>query len=173
MKTTGITRRIDDLGRIVIPKEIRKNMHIKSGEMFEIFLEIPDVIVLKKYSVIKENEIFINFFVKSISKQIKGDVYLVNLDSVVFSTDEKILGKNLSQSFENLINTDKPNFNSIKELEIVDNYFITGEIEVYPLLPHGDLSGFLIFKYNEIPNEKIRELVRFSTDFIKVYMEEN
>lgn len=173
MKTTGITRRIDDLGRIVIPKEIRKNMHIKSGEMFEIFLEIPDVIVLKKYSVIKENEIVINYFVKNISKLIKGEVYLVSLDSVVFSTDKKILGKNLSRSFENLISTGRFNFNSIKELEIVDDYFITGEIDAYPLLPHGDLSGFLIFKYNEIPTEKIRELVKFSIDFIKDYMEES
>ena len=38
MKTTGITRRIDELGRIVIPKEIRKNMHLKPGELLEIFL---------------------------------------------------------------------------------------------------------------------------------------
>ena len=38
MKTTGITRRIDELGRIVIPKEIRKNMHLKAGELIEIIL---------------------------------------------------------------------------------------------------------------------------------------
>ena len=49
MKTTGVVRRIDDLGRIVIPKEIRKTLRIKDGESVEIFLD-SDNIVLKKYS---------------------------------------------------------------------------------------------------------------------------
>ena len=48
MKTTGITRRIDELGRIVIPKEIRKNMHLKPGELLEIFLNDSETITLKK-----------------------------------------------------------------------------------------------------------------------------
>ena len=49
MKTTGIIRRIDDLGRIVIPKELRKTLRIKTGESLEIFVEGDDII-LKKYS---------------------------------------------------------------------------------------------------------------------------
>ena len=52
MKATGVVRRIDDLGRIVIPKEIRKTLRIKDGESVEIFLE-NDNIVLKKYSPIE------------------------------------------------------------------------------------------------------------------------
>ncbi len=48
MKSTGVVRRIDDLGRIVIPKEIRKNMKIKDGESVEIYLD-SDNIILKKY----------------------------------------------------------------------------------------------------------------------------
>ena len=49
MKSTGVLRRIDDLGRIVIPKEIRKNLKIRDGESLEIFIN-GDAIVLKKYS---------------------------------------------------------------------------------------------------------------------------
>ena len=52
MKSTGVVRRIDELGRIVIPKEIRKNMRIKSGDNLEIFLE-GDNILLRKYSPIE------------------------------------------------------------------------------------------------------------------------
>lgn len=48
MKTTGVVRRTDDLGRIVIPKEIRKNMGIREGESMEIFLDGEDI-VLRKY----------------------------------------------------------------------------------------------------------------------------
>ena len=56
MKTTGITRRIDELGRIVIPKEIRKNMHLKPGELLEIFLNDSETITLKKHSIISKKE---------------------------------------------------------------------------------------------------------------------
>ena len=50
MKSTGVIRRIDDLGRIVIPKEIRKNLRIKEGDNLEIFVKDEDII-LKKYSI--------------------------------------------------------------------------------------------------------------------------
>ena len=54
MKATGIIRRIDDLGRIVIPKEIRKTMHIRESDPLEIFTERDGDIILKKYSPIGE-----------------------------------------------------------------------------------------------------------------------
>lgn len=50
MKATGIVRRIDDLGRVVIPKEIRRTCHIKEGDPLEIFLENGNEIVFKKYN---------------------------------------------------------------------------------------------------------------------------
>ena len=56
MKATGIIRRIDALGRIVIPKEMRKSLRIKEGENLEIFVDSNDNIVLKKYSAIKNLE---------------------------------------------------------------------------------------------------------------------
>ena len=55
MKTTGIIRRIDDLGRIVIPKELRKSLRIKNGDSLEIFVDQEDII-LKKYSPIESIE---------------------------------------------------------------------------------------------------------------------
>ena len=52
MKATGVIRRLDDLGRIVIPKEIRKLMRIREGEPMEIFVNAEGDIILKKYSPI-------------------------------------------------------------------------------------------------------------------------
>ena len=60
MRNTGITRRIDELGRIVIPKELRKSMHLKSGELLEIFLSDKDTLSLRKYSQLSNSEEFIN-----------------------------------------------------------------------------------------------------------------
>ena len=71
MKATGIVRRIDDLGRIVIPKEIRKTFHIKESDPMEIFINGEGEIILKKYSPavflstvgLISASIFISFFV--------------------------------------------------------------------------------------------------------------
>ena len=60
MKATGVVRRIDDLGRVVIPKEIRKTLRIKEGEPLEIFTDREGQVILKKYSPIGELSEFAN-----------------------------------------------------------------------------------------------------------------
>ena len=62
MKATGIVRRIDDLGRVVIPKEIRKTLRIKEGTPLEIFTDREGEIILKKYSPIGELNVFADRF---------------------------------------------------------------------------------------------------------------
>lgn len=54
MKATGIVRRIDDLGRVVVPKEIRRTLRIREGDPLEIFTDAEGMIILKKYSPIGE-----------------------------------------------------------------------------------------------------------------------
>ena len=54
MKATGIVRRVDDLGRIVIPKEIRRTMRICEGDLFEIFVDKDGCVIFKKYSYPEE-----------------------------------------------------------------------------------------------------------------------
>lgn len=173
MKTTGITRRIDELGRIVIPKEIRKNMHIKTGEMLEIFLDKTDTISLKKHSILKEGQAFMECFIKNIGKKTNSDIYLLSLNNVVFSTDSKIIGMQLSKVMEDNIISNKFNFKENNRLEITDGFFIEKEFDVFPLLPNADLSGFLIFRYNVEPDSKVKEYIKFSTEFITEYLEEN
>ena len=60
MKATGIVRRIDDLGRVVVPKEIRRTLRIREGDPMEIFTNHDGEIILKKYSPIGEIEMFAN-----------------------------------------------------------------------------------------------------------------
>ena len=73
MYTTGIVRRIDDLGRIVIPKEIRKKLRIRDGENLEILVR-DDEIVLKKYSVMKNIGDFASNFTDAIYGFIKYNI---------------------------------------------------------------------------------------------------
>lgn len=57
MRATGIVRRIDDLGRIVIPKEIRKNLGVKEGDPFEIFVDNEGGVIFKRYRPYDESDI--------------------------------------------------------------------------------------------------------------------
>ena len=68
MKATGIVRRIDDLGRVVIPKEIRRTLRIREGDPLEIFTDREGEIILKKYSPIGELSAFAKQYAESLSQ---------------------------------------------------------------------------------------------------------
>ena len=75
MKATGVIRRIDELGRIVIPKEIRKNLRIKEGESLEIYVDNEDRIILKKYSLMKNMEEFVVLLADSLYSLIHKNIF--------------------------------------------------------------------------------------------------
>ena len=68
MKATGIVRRIDDLGRVVIPKEIRRTLRIRESDPLEIFTDHEGAIILKKYSPIGELGSFAKKYAESLSQ---------------------------------------------------------------------------------------------------------
>ena len=76
MKATGIVRRIDDLGRIVIPKEIRRTLRIRESDPLEIFTDREGEIILKKYSPIGEMTTFARQYAESLS-QVSGHAALI------------------------------------------------------------------------------------------------
>lgn len=105
MKTTGIIRRIDDLGRIVIPKELRKNFHIRNGDVLEIFVD-NDGIILKKYSPIESIEDTALRYVDSFNKVLKHNIVVTDKDKVIAvsgSLKKSYLGKNISEFTEHSI----------------------------------------------------------------------
>ena len=114
MKSTGVVRRIDDLGRIVIPKEIRKTFRIKEGENLEIFITDNETISLKKYSTLNKFEELIKSLLKTFS-QINKKVIVTDLNI--------ILGKNISidQSFYKLLEERKRIIKNNDYIKIYDN----------------------------------------------------
>ena len=68
MKITGLTRRVDSLGRIVIPKELRRMLHIKEGSPLEIYMDADETIVLKKYSQVGSLKNISQAYAQSLSK---------------------------------------------------------------------------------------------------------
>lgn len=82
MKATGIVRRIDDLGRIVIPKEIRRTLRIREGDPLEIFTDREGKVILKKYSPIGELGSLAGIYADSLSKTLDCTVCITNTDQV-------------------------------------------------------------------------------------------
>ena len=83
MKATGIVRRIDDLGRIVIPKEIRRTMHIREGDPLEIYTDREGEVIFKKYSPIGELTEFASRYAETLHKTCGLAVAICDRDAVV------------------------------------------------------------------------------------------
>ena len=166
MKTTGITRRIDELGRIVIPKEIRKTMHIKAGELLEIFLSDTQTISLKKYTAISKNEEFISSFIKALGNKVNANIFVANTDEVVFTNFSALPNSSLSADFENnaLKGIDK-------DLKLTNDYKLKKPYKIFPISPNGDLSGYLVFESTDNNLQSHDELIKFSINFLESYFE--
>ena len=107
MKATGIVRRIDELGRIVVPKEIRRTLRIREGDPLEIFTDKDGEIVLKKYSPIGELSIFAQEYVDAMAQILGCPVCVTDRDQVVAVSGvpkKDLLGKLLHKELEEAIN---------------------------------------------------------------------
>ena len=170
MKQAGITRRIDDLGRIVIPKEIRKSMHIKKGELLEIYLNDANSIILKRHSVIDKKYDFLKIYMKSLSKNTNSNIYVTDLNKIIFSSDNKHLNEPLSDEFESIM-LSMHSANNLKEIKITDNLKILSPFKIYPIYPNGDLAGFIILEYNNAPTSQDNLLCDFMAKTITNFFE--
>ena len=147
MKTTGIVRRIDDLGRIVIPKEIRKNFRISDGENIEIFID-GDNIVLKKYSVLNKIDNYADKFTETIYSFLKCNVLITDTDSIIaFSgpLKKEYINKPISEYLSNCIRR-RENLHEkyTKDIALIDNEKIEGTYCLSTIISSGDAVGLVI-----------------------------
>lgn len=107
MKATGIVRRIDDLGRIVVPKEIRRVMRIREGDPLEIFTNKDGEIVLKKYSPMADLTSFAQQYVEAISQSLGLPAAIADRDSIIAVAGmpkHELMGKSIHKELEGVIN---------------------------------------------------------------------
>lgn len=155
MKATGIVRRIDDLGRIVIPKEIRRTLRIRESDPLEIFTDREGEIILKKYSPIGEMSTFAKQYAESLS-QVSGHTALItDRDQFIAVSGgcKNLLGKGLSRELEEKINN-RQNLMASKG----DRSFIPISTEgteefvhqaLSPIICEGDVIGAVIMVEND------------------------
>ena len=106
MKATGIVRRIDDLGRVVIPKEIRRTLRIREGDPLEIFTDKEGEVILKKYSPIGELSDFATQYAESLHKTSGHITCITDRDSIIAvsgAAKKEFLEKQLSSDIDRII----------------------------------------------------------------------
>ena len=154
LKTTGIIRRIDDLGRLVIPKELRKSLRIRTGESLEIFVDGEDVI-LKKYTPMESIEEAANKYVESFNKVINHSVIVTDKDKVIAASGilkKKYIGKSISEFTErgierrdSFVERQKKNFSFVDGVEDFGYYSFSS------ILYNSDTIGSVIIISTESP----------------------
>lgn len=106
MKATGIVRRIDDLGRVVIPKEIRRTMRIREGDPLEIYTDRDGEVIFKKYSPIGELSSFASQYVDTLNKVCGMAVVVTDRDTVISCagvSKKEYQDKKISLDFEEIV----------------------------------------------------------------------
>lgn len=145
--STGIIRRIDELGRIVIPKEIRKKLRIKNGDSLEILVE-DDNITLKKYSQIENVYDMAQVYAESFYQVLKYNIIVTDTDKVVASAgnlSKKYQNQGISDSLTMMIER-RDSFVERKKnnIEIVPGLIEFGYYAVASIINNGDSIGSVI-----------------------------
>lgn len=153
MKATGIVRRIDDLGRVVIPKEIRKTLRIKEGDPLEIFTDKEGEVILKKYSPIGELTEFATGYAETLAKTTGHIACITDKDTVIAisgGSKKEFLEQDVSEELEKIMeNKEKYNSKENNDLAVPitknDNKERRYHSQiVYPIISDGDVIGSVI-----------------------------
>ena len=106
MKATGIVRRIDDLGRIVIPKEIRRTLRIKEGDPLEIFTDREGEVIFKKYSPISELQTFASEYADTLQRTSSMSIFICDRDEIIAvsgASKKEYLDRKISKGLEEIV----------------------------------------------------------------------
>lgn len=182
MKATGIVRRIDDLGRVVIPKEIRRTLRIREGDPLEIFTDREGEIILKKYSPIGELSSFAKQYADSLSQTMGCLVCVCDTDQIVAASGsgkKELQDKYISKSLERVLEDRNCVMASEGEKKYVT--ILSNQEEGYaqeivsPILCAGDVIGGVILLTKE-EKKKFTELEQkmavCAADFLGKQMEQ-
>ena len=151
MKATGIVRRIDELGRIVIPKEIRRTLRIREGDPLEIYTDREGGIILKKYSPIGELAAFAHDFAESLSQTLGLTALVCDRDTILAASGEnkrEYAERPVSGALEDAMNTRKvqrnTNADSIIPLVSGENQALTTAQAIAPIQMDGQPIGAIV-----------------------------
>lgn len=182
MKATGIVRRIDDLGRVVVPKEIRRTLRIREGDPLEIFTDREGEIILKKYSPIGELSAFARQYTESLSQTIGCLAAVCDMDQIIAaagSGKKELADQYISKSLEKLLGERSSVLAAAEDKKYVK--IINNQEEDYacqiivPILCEGDVIGGVVLLSRDGKkklSEAEQKLAFCAADFLGRQMEQ-
>lgn len=176
MKSTGVVRRVDDLGRIVIPKEIRRTLRIRDGEALEIFVD-SEMIALKKFSKMTDMSDVAKELVEIINNNINKTVLITDRDKFIAASGtlkKNYIDKNISKFLEDVMSDRKCLVeNSMHPIELIDNLKESLSYVIYPIIMNGDAVGLVLAISNNGDIGQLEEkLVNITAQFLGKHIEE-
>mgnify|MGYP006369853419 CR=1 FL=1 len=168
MKATGIVRRIDDLGRVVIPKEIRRTMRIREGDPLEIYTEKDGEVIFKKYSPIGELGDFAANYVETLAKASGHGACITDRDNVIAVSGLPNI-ELINVMNEKIIVSYKDG----KPVSVADGVEKYNAGVVVPIVSEGDTIGSVLFilKEGETASEVEEKLAESAAGFLGKHME--
>ena len=163
MKATGIVRRIDGLGRVVVPKEIRRTLRIREGDPLEIFIDGEGSIILKKYSLIGELGNLAKDYALNLGQSSGHITCIVDKDQIIAvsgAPEKKFLDKSISRELEKaigqrkVINASREDSSFVPILKDDDPDIYSSEL-IAPIIAEGDVIGAIVLLS---PNKKMGEV---------------
>jgi len=179
MKATGIVRRIDDLGRVVIPKEIRRTLRIREGDPLEIYTERDGEVIFKKYSPMGDLSNLAAQLCESMGKNTGHITAVADRDTIIAlsgAPKRDLMDKRISSELEQLMEQRKTYRYESGEVKIrindhVDRYHLG---VASPILSEGDLMGcvMILLEENDQPlTESEQKLAQTLSGFLGRQME--
>lgn len=153
MQKTGIRRRIDDLGRIVIPRDIREQFKIKSGDNFDIYTD-EDKIILQKFSPINKQQLQLYSMCEVLEDTIESKIIFYYDSEFIDPSEETMKNAKITTTFENILSEFHPtSFNDV-QMFVESNETQAGY--TYPIIKDSNIVGvFIIFKQLAKLDEKM------------------
>lgn len=181
MKATGIVRRIDDLGRVVIPKEIRRTLRIREGDPLEIFTDREGGVILKKYSPIGELADFSKEYAESLQQSIGHIILIADKDtfiSVSGTAKKDFFEKKISNELEKIMEDRKTANLSDNVIPLYTEDSAEGKYSsqvIAPIIAEGDAIGAVIIlskEAGETFGELEKKLIETAAAFLGKQMEQ-
>ena len=176
MKDANTIRKIDELGRIVIPKEIRKSLKIRNDDFVEIFIE-NDAICLKKYSKIKNLKSFAQQLTDLVYSFTNKDILITDKYNIIAYSGEdkkKYINKEISNEILESINRRESIMqNHIKDLKIIDDDLIKGSYVMDTIISSSESIGLIImYSKDDILNQSDMNIIKIISSFLDKYLED-
>ena len=152
MITSGITRKIDELGRIVLPKEIRNTMNINTGDDFQISIE-NNKIILERYQKLRNYKEELIKIINTFKEQLNYKIY------IVINNEELITNEKLVKKLNDIITERKIYIqDQIAKIQLFENIIDEGKLVICPIVKDSDILGTIIV----ISKDKIEDLIKIT-----------